>query len=199
MPEFIDTIKDDLTFRITKKLNKLLSDKEVVKKMRDYYFEPVLNEDGEEDLYQFTNPFNKTSFTFKWDSIKGQPILVDDALDEEALKEFHNALAHFVEKQKEIRRKQVKQFLDFYEDDNHLMVIVEIPEEESGDDIDLRATPYELEVSSGKKFHRKVKLVASISPKSGRANFNAEENVLEITFRKSPRLARKRRIRVRKR
>lgn len=196
--EEIKSIKKELSHRITKKLNRLLSDEDVVDRFRDYYFEPVRDENGEDYIFQFTNPFNGKSFRFKWDSIKSKPILLDSDHDENTLKEFHNALAHFVEKQKEIKRRQIKQFLDFYEDDLHLKVILEIPEHESGDQIDLKATPYELEVSSG-DYHRKIKLNTSISPKSGRAQFHADDNILEITFRKSLRLQRKRRIRVRKR
>ena len=202
MPDFFEDLKQlatgDIQSRITKKLNHLLTDQDFVDQMRDYYFEPVLNEDGEEERYVFTNPFNDKSFTFKWDPIHGKPILIGDDHDEETLKEFHNALEHLVDKQRELKRKQTKQFLDFFEDDQHLKVIIEIPESESGDDIDLRATPYELEVMSGRKFHRKIKLNASISPISGKATFHPEDNILEITFRKSPRLSKKRKIKIRK-
>ncbi|MHA1618247.1 MAG: Hsp20/alpha crystallin family protein [Promethearchaeota archaeon] len=204
MPDFLEDLKNlaaatgDVTSRITKKLNRLLADQQFVDQMRDYYFEPVLNEDGEEEKYVFTNPFNNKAFTFKWDPIHGKPVLIGEEHDEETLEEFHNALEHLVAKQREHKRKQTKQFLDFFEDDLHLKVILEIPESESGDDIDVRATPYELEVMSGRKFHRKIKLSASISPISGKATFHPEENILEITFRKSPRLSRKRKIKIRK-
>ncbi|TFH30608.1 MAG: hypothetical protein E4G98_01750 [Promethearchaeota archaeon] len=200
MPNFEDLkhiAKGDITSRITKKLNRLLTDQQFVDQMRDYYFEPVLNEDGEEERYVFTNPFNNKSFMFKWDPFRSKPILIGDDHDDETLQEFHNALVHLVAKQRELKRKQTKQFLDFFEDDLHLKVILEIPESESGDEIDLRATPYELEVMSGRKFHRKIKLSASISPISGKATFHPEDNILEITFRKSPRLSRKRKIRIR--
>ncbi|MHA1777879.1 MAG: hypothetical protein DRO88_08070 [Promethearchaeia archaeon] len=196
-PEETKSTKKELTYRITKKLNKLLSDEEIVKRMRDYYFEPVRDEDGEDPIFQFTNPFNGKSFQFRWDSVKSKPILLDEEHDEDTLNEFHNALAHFVSKQKEIKRRQIKQFLDFYEDELHLKVILEIPEQESGEEIQLKASPYILEVTSG-DYYRKIKLNTTISPKSGRAQFHAEDNILEITFKKSLRLQRKRRIRIRK-
>ena len=70
MPDFFEDLKNlatgDVTSRITKKLNRLLTDQSFVDQMMDYYFEPVLNEDGEEERYVFTNPFNNKAFTLFW-------------------------------------------------------------------------------------------------------------------------------------
>ena len=155
----------------------------------DYYFEPrptlKENSPNKSRIFSFVNPFSKKKLKIWWSKIKGVKI-IDPVLDEKSLEEFHNALEYIEWKAQEIQEtEKKKQYVDFFEDEYMLIVVVEIPNTPGNliDDIELMGSPHELTIQAG-PFEKSIHLNPRVDPQSAEAIY--EDHILEIRMRKTP-------------
>ena len=183
-----ESYRQELQVKIQEKLNKIITDEYFFMKW-DYYFEPrpTLKEDSHNKsrIFTFINPFSKKRLKILWNKIKGTKI-IDPVLDEKSLEEFHNALEYIEWKVQESQETaQKKQYVDFFEDENMLIIVVEIPNtpENIIDDIELMGSPHELIIQAG-PFEKSIHLNPRVDPQSAEAVY--EDHLLEIRMRKTP-------------
>jgi len=107
-------------------------------------------------------------------------------LDEKSLEEFNNALEFIewkVQESQETAKK--KQFVDFFEDEHKLIIVVEIPAslDNITDDIEILGSPHELTIRTG-SFEKSIHINPRVDPQSAEAVY--ENRLISIQLNKIP-------------
>ncbi len=189
-------VSEELQNKIAKNLNKIFSDDTKGKKF-DYYFEPIKEEISKEetqvrkDLYR-VYPHGKRAFKISYNPGSKNRINIEDEseIDPIDLKEFLHAL-DFVERNHVYYKNACQTpFIDFFEDDNELIIIVEIQGMQE-DDIELRASPWDVDIYAlgtrdKSHYYRTIQLQSEIDPIRSRATYY--DNILEVFLKKVKRV-----------
>ena len=152
---------DELHDQLIEKLNEFLRDQDKSEQLA-YFFEPVPDELEQESedtqIFTFTNPFKKYYIKFKKVLSKFMDHdveLVDKNVSEKELQEMLNALDHVEKQSKKHEIKNINSphwdpnrsnefpYIDYFETEKELIISLEVPNL-SNDEIDIRASPYEL-------------------------------------------------------
>ncbi len=180
---------------LIEKLNKFLHDQDTSEELA-YFFEPV-SDDEHEKIFSFTNPFKKISVKFKKviDNLTDHRFqLVDRNIKEEDLLEMLNALDHVEKRSRDRNIQNVNQphwdpsrknefpYEDFYETEDELIINIEVPPLDE-EEIEIRATPQNLEIIAGNNYHRQIKFDTPVNPDSAIAQYDGK-GLIEVKFEK---------------
>ena len=186
-------VSQELQKKIAKNLNKIFNDHTHGKRF-DYYFEPIKEEDISEketqvrkDLYR-VYPHGKRAFNISYNPGAKNRFNIEDEneIDPIALKEFLQALDFVERNHVYYKSADIKPFIDFFEDENDLIIIVEIPGMQE-DDIELRASPWDVDIYAlgtrdKSHYYRTIQLQSEIDPIRSRATYH--DNILEVFLKK---------------
>ena len=185
----------ELHDKLIEKLNQYLEEQDTSEEL-GFFFEPV-SESEQEEVFSFTNPFKKAKIKFyrTLDELTdGKFKLLDQDVPEEDLQELLNALDHVKERslKRQIKninkphwnpeRKNEFPYEDFYETENQLIISIEVPFLDD-DEIDIRATPFELEIKAGEKYHRQIPFDTPVNPDTAIADYNGK-GLIEVKLQK---------------
>lgn len=192
-------VSEELHKKIADNLNRIFNsiiDDDTNGKRFDFYFEPIQKDDltkeekqVRKDLYR-VYPHGKRAWAFNisYDPKSKNRFNVEDEneVDPITLKEFLQALDYVERNHVYYKAADNKPFIDFFEDENELIVIVEIPGMQE-DDIELRASPWDVDIyglgtRNKSHYYRTIQLQSEIDPIRSRAIYN--ENILEIFLKK---------------
>jgi len=188
-------VSQELKEKIANNLNKIFNDQTKGKKF-DFYFEPIKKESLSEedlkvkkDLYR-VYPHGKRAWAF---NISYNPTLKnrfniedENEIDPITLKEFLEALDYVERNHVYYKSADNKPFIDFFENEDQLVIIIEIPGMQE-DDIELRASPWDIDIYAlGTRnishYYRTIQLQSEIDPIRSSATYY--DGILEIFLKK---------------
>jgi HSP20 family molecular chaperone IbpA len=187
----------ELKEKIAKHLNKIFNDQTDGKKF-DYYFEPIKKESlskedlkVKKDLYR-VYPHGKRAWAFNISynpGLKNRFNIEDESeIDPITLKEFLEALDHVERNHVYYKSADNKPFIDFFENEDELVIVIEIPGMQE-DDIELRASPHDIDIYAlGTRnishYYRTIQLRSEteIDPIRSRATYY--DGILEVFLKK---------------
>jgi len=191
-------VSQELKEKIAKNLNKIFNDQTKGKKF-DFYFEPIKKEiltkedlKVKKDLYR-VYPHGKRAWAFNISYNPGSKnrFNIEDMseIDPITLKAFLEALDYVERNHVYYKSADVKPFIDFFEDDKELIIIIEIPGMQE-DDIELRASPWDIDIYAlGTRnishYYRTIQLQSEIDPIRSRATYH--DGILEVFLKKTKR------------
>ena len=182
----------ELQIKIADNLNKIFNDHTDGKRL-DYYFEPIQKEISKEesqvkkDLYR-VYPHGKRAFNISYDPKSKNRFNIEDEseVDPIALKEFLEALDFVERNHVYYKSADNKPFIDFFENEEELVIVVEIPGMQE-DDIELRASPWDVDIDglgtrNKSHYYRTIQLQSEIDPIRSRATYY--DGILEVFLKK---------------
>ena len=182
----------ELQIKIADNLNKIFNDHTDGKRL-DYYFEPIQKEISKEesqvkkDLYR-VYPHGKRAFNISYDPKSKNRFNIEDEseVDPIALKEFLQALDFVERNHVYYKSADNKPFIDFFENEEELVIVVEIPGMQE-DDIELRASPWDVDIyglgtRNKSHYYRTIQLQSEIDPIRSRATYY--DGILEVFLKK---------------
>ncbi|MHA1718481.1 MAG: Hsp20/alpha crystallin family protein [Promethearchaeota archaeon] len=193
MPNWSDLVSENLQKKIANNLNRVFNDNTKSKKF-DYYFEPIIKDDLSKDETQVRKdlyrvyPHGKRAFNISYNPGSENRINIEDEsqIDPITLKDFLQALDFVERKHVYYKSADVNPFIDFFEDDEEIVIIVEIPGMQE-DDIELRASPWDVDIyalgtRNKSHYYRTIQLQSEIDPIRSKATYN--EGILEVFLKK---------------
>ena len=182
----------ELQIKIADNLNKIFNDHTDGKRL-DYYFEPIQKEISKEesqvkkDLYR-VYPHGKRAFNISYDPKSKNRFNIEDEseVDPITLKEFLQALDFVERNHVYYKSADNKPFIDFFENEEELVIVVEIPGMQE-DDIELRASPWDVDIyglgtRNKSHYYRTIQLQSEIDPIRSRATYY--DGILEVFLKK---------------
>lgn len=192
MPEWGNILNLELKKKIAKNLNRIFND-ETNGKRFDYYFEPIIKENLskneiiiKKDLFR-VYPHGKRAFKVSYHPESQDRINIeeDDNLDPITLKNFLHSI-DYVKRKHVYYKSDNHPFIDFFEDENQIVILLEIAGMQE-DDIELLSSPTEIDIfalgtRNKTHYYRTIQLPSEIDPLRSRAIYN--DGILEVLLKK---------------
>ncbi len=188
-------VSQELQEKIANNLNRIFNDQTSGKRF-DYYFEPIKKENltkeeaqVRKDLYR-VYPHGKRAWAFNISYNPGSKnrfnIEDESEIDPITLKEFLHALDFVERNHVYYKSADNKPFIDFFENEEELVIIVEIPGMQE-DDIELLASPWDVDIyglgtRNKSHYYRTIQLQSEIDPIRSRATYY--DGILEVFLKK---------------
>ncbi|MHA1647162.1 MAG: hypothetical protein ACTSVL_06290 [Promethearchaeota archaeon] len=183
--------KRDVYDRLVKKMNKFLMDEELKAEL-EYFFEPN-DEKQHEAIFEFHFHYPSMKKILKkilWNPFrhkKSIPLEIPERdyaeMTIKSMQEMLNVLEE-VEERVKIRNRNIKlPFVDRFEDETNYIIQLEIPHIEEHQ-LELRASPHEVEIIAGETFQKVIYIIPRINPDTALANYDEKKNIVELKFKK---------------